>query len=149
MDQILESLSALLIPITDAEGRPDTLGGIMWCVFFGVVLVLISVLWQNATLGKAIRVLREKGAADEGSAVPLSELGKLPASAYKGSQTLFGKVDGEEGTCLFLPEKSAKKANALLKTASAPLWLTLLELAGFYLVLLFIYHLLPWVLSIF
>lgn len=149
MDQILESLSALLIPVTDAEGRPDTFGGILWCVFFGVVLVFVSVLWQNATLGKAVRRLREAGATDEEKAMELALLGKLPTSAYKGSQTLFGTVEKENGLCLYLPEKSELKANALLKTASAPLWLTILELAAFYLVLLFIYHLLPWVLSIF
>lgn len=149
MDQILESLSALLIPVTDAEGRPDAFGGILWCVFFGVVLVFVSVLWQNATLGKAVRRLREAGATDEETAMELALLGKLPASAYKGSQTLFGTVEKENGLCLYLPEKSELKANALLKTASAPLWLTILELAAFYLVLLFIYHLLPWVLSIF
>lgn len=149
MDQILESLSALLIPITDAEGRADTFGGILWCVFFGVLLVFLSVLWQNATLGKAVRHLREAGAFREDTAVELTALGKLPASAYKGSETLFKTVEKDGRLCLYLPEKSEQKANALLKTASAPLWLTILELAAFYLVLLFIYHLLPWVLSIF
>ena len=147
MDQILESLSALLIPIYDAEGRLDTFGGILWCVFVGVVLVFVSVLRQNVTLGKAIRLLREKGAFSAESAVLADELGKLPASAYQGGQTLFGKVERDGGYALFLPEKSNRKADALLKAGSAPLWLTILELVGFYLVLLFLYHLVPWVLT--
>ena len=149
MNQILESLSALLIPLFDEEGRLDTLGGICWCVFIGVVLVFISVIRQNVTLGKVIKTLREKGASTEEQAIPLEDLGKLPPSAYKGNQTLFAKVE-KDGKCyLYLPEKSEKKADALLKSCDAPLWLMLLELAGFYLVLLVLSHLIPWVFSIF
>ena len=149
MNQILESLSALLIPLFDEEGRLDTLGGICWCVFIGVVLVFISVIRQNATLGKVIKTLREKGANSEEKAIPLSELGKLPSSAYKGNETLFATVEKDGKCCLYLPEKSEKKANALLKACDAPLWLMLLELVGFYLVLLVLSHLIPWVFSIF
>ena len=149
MNQILESLSALLIPIYDREGRPDTFGGILWCVFFGVVLVFASVVYQNVTLGKAIRILREKGAVDENTALSLTALGKAPASACKKHQTLFETVEKDGEKCLYLPEKSQKKADAILKAGSAPLWLSVLETAGFYLVLLFIYHLLPLMLSIF
>ena len=149
MNQVLESLSALLIPIFDAEGRLDTLGGILWCVFIGVLLVFLSVIRQNATLGKALKLLRDAGATDEESALPLEELGKLPASAYKGGETLFATVK-KDGKCfLYLPEKSERKADALLKTASAPLWLMLLELVGFYAVLKALFHLLPWIFSIF
>ena len=149
MNQILESLSALLIPLFDEEGRLDTLGGICWCVFIGVVLVFISVIRQNATLGKAIHVLREKGATTEDKAIHLAELGKLPSSAYKGNETLFARVEKDGKCCLYLPEKSEKKADALLKSCDAPLWLMLLELVGFYLVLLVLSHLIPWIFSIF
>ena len=149
MNQVLESLSALLIPIFDAEGRLDTLGGILWCVFIGVLLVFVSVIRQNATLGKALKLLREKGATDEESALPTEELGKLPSRAYKGSETLLCKVEKDGKCCLYLPEKHERKADALLKTASAPLWLMLLELVGVYAVLKVMYHLLPWMLSIF
>ena len=147
MDQILESLSVLVIPLFEEEGKLDTLGSILWCVFLAVVLVFISVLRQNATLGKAIRLLREKNATSAETALPLSQLGKVPASAYKGSETLFGKVEKDGNCFLYLPEKNEKKADALLKTASAPLWLMLLELLGFYLVLMVLYHLLPWIFS--
>lgn len=149
MKQVLESLSVLLIPILDEEGRVDPLGGILWCVFIGVLLVFLSVIRQNATLGKAIKILREQGAVDEESAVPLERLGKLPASAYKGSETLFAKAEKDGKCCLYLPARSEKKADALLKTAAAPLWLMLLELLGFYLVLMLLNYLLPWVFSIF
>ena len=148
MNQVLESLSALLIPIFDAEGRLDTLGGILWCVFIGVLLVFVSVIRQNATLGKALKLLREKGAKDEESALPAEELGTLPPRAYKGSETLLCKVEKDGKCCLYLPEKHERKADALLKTASAPLWLMLLELVGFYAVLKGLYYLLPWMLSI-
>ncbi len=149
MNQILESLSVLVIPLFEEEGKLDTLGGILWCVFLAVVLVFLSVLRQNATLGKAVHLLREKGAFTAEKAVPLDQLGKIPAGAYKGSQTLFAKVEQEGKSCLYLPEKSQKKADALLKTGSAPLWLMLLELLGFYFVLMLLYHLLPWAFSIF
>ena len=150
MNQVLESLSVLLIPLFDEEGgRLDTLSGILWCVFIGVVLVFLSVIRQNATLGKAVRLLQSAGATDETSALPLEELGKLPASAYKGTETLFAKTEKDGKACLYLPPRSEKKASALLKTASAPLWLMLLELAGFYFVLLLLHYLLPWAFSIF
>ena len=143
MDQILESLSALLIPIFDAEGRLDTLGGLCWCVFIGVVLVFISVLRQNATLGKAIRKMRAEDAVTEDKALPLSELGKLPSSAYKGNQTLFAKVEREGKTYLYLPEKSEKKADFIIKSAAAPLWLMILELIGLYAVLMALHSIVP------
>ncbi len=149
MNQILESLSVLLIPLFDEEGRLDTLAGILWCVFIAVVLVFVSVIRQNATLGKAIKLLREQNATTEETAVSLSKLGKLPASAYKGSETLFARVEKDGESYLYLPARSEKKADALLKTASAPLWLMLLELLGFYLVLMLLNYLLPWVFSIF
>ena len=149
MNQVLESLSALLIPLFDGEGRLDTLGGILWCVFIGVLLVFLSVIRQNATLGKALQLLREKGACDEESALPAEELGKLPVSAYKDNQTLLATVEKEGKRYVYLPEKSQRKANALLKTSSAPLWLMLLELVGFYAVLKALFHLLPWIFSIF
>ena len=83
MDQILESLSALLIPVFDAEGRPDEFGWILWCVFAGVVLVFLSVLWQNATVGKAIRILRERGARTESTAISLSEFTDASPSVFQ------------------------------------------------------------------
>ncbi len=149
MNQILESLSVLLIPLFDEEGRLDPFAGILWCVFVGVLLVFLSVIRQNATLGKALQILREKGATDEESALPAEELEKLPASAYKGNQTLLATVEKEGKCCVYLPEKSQRKADALLKTTAAPLWLMLLELVGFYAVLKVLFHLLPWVFSIF
>jgi len=149
MKQILESLSVLLIPLFDEEGRPEELGGILWCVFIGVLLVFLSVMRQQHTLGKAVRILREKGAVTEDSALPLAELGKIPSRAYKGRETLFATVEKEGGYFLYLPEKSNKKADALLKAGAAPLWLMCLELVGFYAVLKAIFHLLPWMLEIF
>jgi NhaP-type Na+/H+ or K+/H+ antiporter len=74
-------LSALLIPIYDAEGRFDTTGAIFWCIFLAVVAVLISVRVQNITLGKMIRTLREKKAETEETAMPLAAL-TLPIRSH-------------------------------------------------------------------
>ncbi len=147
MKQVLESLSVLLIPILDGQGRLDTLGGILWCIFIGVLLVFVLVIRQNVTLGRAISLLREKGALDKDKAVPLSELGKFPSACYKGSQTLFSKVEKDGKIFLFLPERNEKKADALLKIGSAPFYLMLLELLAFYFVLLLLYYFLPVVLG--
>ena len=148
MEQIQESLSALLIPIYDAEGRLDTMGAIFWCIFLAVVAVFISVRVQNGTVGKIIRTLREKKAETEETAIPLTSLGKVPERVLKGSGTLFATVKDEEGTeRIYLPEKSGPKADALLKAGATPLWLAILEIVGLYALLFTIYQFLPWLLE--
>lgn len=145
MEQILESFSIFVI-----SPFQDSLAGIMWCVFLAVVLVLVSSMYQRATLGKAIRILREKGSTTPENALPGKELGKIPASALKGRGRLIEKTVTEKGEeRYFLPEENSKKADALLKTTSTPLWLALLELLALYLILAILYYVIPWMFDLF
>ena len=145
MEQILESRSIFVI-----SPFQDTLAGILWCVFLGVVLVFVATLHQKATLGKAVKILREKGSTSEENALSKQDLGKIPPSALKGSGRLIETVVGEDGReRYFLPEKNFKKADAVLKTTSTPIWLALLEILALYLVLAILYYLIPWMFDLF
>ncbi|MBR5295135.1 MAG: hypothetical protein IKU24_00930 [Clostridia bacterium] len=142
MQQILESLSVIFI-----SPLKDELAGLMWCVFLAMVLVLVSTLRQRATLGKVIEKIKEKGAISEETALSAKELGKIPSSAVKGKFRLIESVQTKEGIKYFLPQRNLAKADAILKAGSTPLWLALVELAAFYILLVIIYYVLPYLLD--
>ncbi len=143
MDQILESLSVVFI-----SPLKDELATLMWCVFLAVVLVFVSTLRQKVTLGKAVKFFMEKGAFTPETALGKAELGKISPSALKSGYRLMEKVSekGKEDK-YYLPEKNHKKAEAVLKATSTPIWLALLEIAAFYFFLVVLYYVLPYLLD--
>ena len=140
MAQVKESLSVLVIPFD------DTLGMILWCIFVGVCLSLVSIYSRKLSLGRGVKILLEKKAFSKESAVALPK-NTVPSSALSGRERMIGKVE-EDGTVKFyLPEENKEKAEAVLKGAKTPLWLALVELLGLYAVLFVIYQVLPLILD--
>ncbi len=142
MQQIKESLSVIFI-----SPLKDELAGLMWCVFLAMVLVLVSTLRQQATLGKVLKVLLEKGAFTAENALSQKEFGKISPSALKGKYRLIEKTGEGKDVKYFLPEKNHEKAHSVLKAGSTPLWLALLELCALYFLLVIIYYVLPLILD--
>ncbi len=135
MAQILESLSVVFpSPIG------DDMALYLWCIFLGAVLVFVSTYLRAKREGKILETLLEAECHGEDEALPIPE-GKVPSCVKS--------VDVEGVRHLYLPEENVKKAEAVLKSASAPVWLCLLELLALYVLLLALYYLLPLILELF
>lgn len=140
MEQIKESLSVLVIPFA------DTLGMILWCVFVGVCIACFSVYKQKLGLGQGVKILLEKEAFTQESAVEIPEK-RIPASCLRGRERLISFTEEKGKKKFYLPKENEDKARALLKSAKTPLWLALLELVALYAVLFIIYQVLPLILD--
>ncbi|MBE6713568.1 MAG: hypothetical protein E7580_08715 [Ruminococcaceae bacterium] len=142
MEQIIESLSALLIPLEDEFGAFSIVGAALWLIFIAVAVGFIVIRIQSATLGKIVKILREKKAFTAETALPLSTFEKFPSALFSGSGTLFAKVEKDSEERIYLPEKSNAKATALLKFGSTRLRIALPELLGLYALLYALYYIL-------
>ncbi len=143
MDQILESLSVFVI-----SPFQDELAMMMWCVFLAVVLALGFTAVQRFSLGKAVKILMENGCFSEESAKSAKELGAFREKSVKRYDRMIETVKAEgKPNRYFLPEERKKKADALLKTASSPIWQILLGILGLYVLLAILYYILPLLLA--
>lgn len=142
MEQILESLSVLLIPFE------DSLGGILWCIFIAACLALVFTKLSGMRLKKVLSALEEKGCVSEETAKTAEELGLSPKKLEKAAR-LAAKLKKEDKTCYYLPASREKKLAAFRKNTSSPLWLVILELVGLYALLMATYYVLPLILSAF
>ncbi len=143
MEQILESLSVLIIPPFE-----DSLGGILWCVFIAAFLALVFTKLGSMRWKKVLFALEEKGCVSEETAKTAEELGISPKSLKK-EERLVARLEKEGKTYYYLPAHCEKKVAAFRKNASSPLWLVLLELVGLYAMLVVIYYALPLILAAF
>lgn len=137
MEQIKESLSVLWIsPVR------DDLAQILWCIFAAVLLCGAYLIYRRATVGKALRLLTEKGCFSEESAKTCEELGLKNASSLMADAHLVKRLEGEQ-TRYYIPEELKKKAEYMQKAGKAKWWQALLGILGLYLVLVVLYHVLP------
>ena len=113
MEQILESLSVLVIP----PWRDET-AMTVWCVFLAVAGTVIYLTLRRLTLGRTLRALINGGCTDPRSA---KEAGALPGASKRALESrdrLIEKVK-EEGapTRYYLPDSHLKKAQYFMKAS--------------------------------
>jgi hypothetical protein len=143
MQQILESLSIFVV-------RPwqDELAGLMWCIFLAVIAAYVFTIAQRQSLGKAVKILMDAECFSEERAKTAKELPGFREKAVKKYDRMIETVKEEgEPARYFLPEDRHKKAEALFKAASNPFWQVLLGIIGFYLALVILYYILPFILE--
>ena len=137
MEQIKESLSVLWIsPVKDDLAR------ILWCIFAAVLLCGAYLIYRRATVGEALRRLSENGCFSEESAKTAEALGLKKASSLTADAHLVKTVDGDQKR-YYIPEELKKKAEYMQKAGKAKWWQAFLGIAGLYLVLVILYHILP------
>ena len=159
MEQILESLSVLLIP-----PFTDTLSTMLWSAFLAVLGVLLYLFYRRFTFGAALKLLLERGCTSPESALSGRELTKKKhiLKALGNQDRLVVKILPETGetestpepgnkksdllrqtTRYYIPEDRQKKAAYFFKASSGKIWQIVLAVLGLYLALVVLYYLLP------
>lgn len=144
MEQILESLSVLVIP----PWRDET-AMMVWAAFLAVAGTVIYLTLRRITMGRTLRALIDGGCADPASAKEANELIGASKRALEGRDRLIEKV-AEEGapTRYYLPNSSLKKAQYFMKASGTKWYLLLLEVLGAYILMVLAYYFLPSLLKI-
>lgn len=144
MEQILESLSVLVIP----PWRDET-AMTVWCVFLAVAGTVIYLTLRRLTLGRTLRALMNGGCTDPRSAKEAEALPGASKRALESRDRLIEKVE-EEGapTRYYLPDDRLKKAQYFMKASGTKLYLLFLEVLGAYLIMVLAYYFLPSVLKL-
>ena len=136
MTDVLNFLSPLWVP-----PWRDSLAGVLWCLWLGVVLATVYAYLRRVTLGGAVAALKKAGASSPETARTPSELGLsgLMARALRSGDRLFRR----EGEGFYLPPESSAKANAVIRVGPAAWWLLPPVALGAYAVLVAAWYIIP------
>lgn len=135
MAQILESLSVLWV-----APWQDSLAGVLWALWLGILLATCYAWYRRMTLGKALDALLKDGCDSPEKAKSARELCLSPAAAKALQRERMIRKAGEG---FYLPPESQKKAQAVNKVGSIALWQIPLVALGAYAALVVAYHIIP------